>query len=65
MMSLMSSPTSGTGQRAKGPLTVLQFENVVGSLYTDIASSYPVTMTAPWCGSRHTGPCERRCSKNG
>ena len=39
MMSLMSSPSSGTGQRANGPTTVLQFENVSVSFRTAIASS--------------------------
>ena len=65
MISLMSSPSSGTGHSANGPATVLQLENVAGSLYTAIASSNPVIMTTPRWGSRQTGPCARRYSKYG
>ena len=39
MTSLMSSPSSGTGHCANGPTTALQFENVVVSFRTAIASS--------------------------
>ena len=62
MIALMSSPSSGTGNFVYGPLTVLHDENAAGSLYTAIASSKPVTITTPRCGSRHTGPCERTYS---
>ena len=39
MIALMSSPSSGTGNSANGPLTVLHDENVAVSWYTAIASS--------------------------
>ena len=39
MMSLMSSPSSGTENFTNGPLTVLHDEKLVASLYTDRASS--------------------------
>ena len=39
MSSLTSSPTSGTGNPGKGPVTELQDEKVAVSWYTEIASS--------------------------
>ena len=57
MSSLTSSPSSGTGNPGNGPVTELHDENVAVSWYTAIASSYPVTMTTSWCGSRCTGHC--------
>jgi hypothetical protein len=59
MMSVMSSPSSGTDILKNGPLTVLQFENVAWSWYTAIASSYPEIITTSRFGSRHTAFCSR------
>ena len=60
---LTSSPPSGTGNPGNGPVTELHDEKVAVSVYTDTASSYPVTITTPWWGSRCTGHSERRWSK--
>ncbi len=53
--SLTSSPSSGTGNPGNGPVTELHDEYVSVSRYTSTASSSPVTITTPWCGSRRTG----------
>ena len=65
MRSVTSSPTSGTGNPGNGPLTEVHDEKVAVSLYTSIASSYPVTITTSWWGSRCTGHCSRSASKYG
>ena len=63
--SVTSSPSSGTGKPGNGPVTEMQDENVPASWKTSTASSYPVTITTSWCGSRRTGHCSRRASKYG
>ena len=63
MSALTSSPASATGNPGNGPVTELHEEKVAVSWNTEIASSYPVTITTSWCGSRCTGHWARRCSK--
>ena len=46
------APSSGTGKPGNGPVTELHEEKVSVSAYTAKASSYPVTMYTPCCGSR-------------
>ena len=65
MSALTSSPVRGTGNPGNGPVGELHDENVSVSLYTAIASSYPVTIITPWCRSRCTGHCARSHSKYG
>ena len=65
MSALTSSPSSATGKPGNGPVGELHDENVSVSLYTAIASSYPVTIITPWWRSRCTGHCARSHSKYG
>src|SRR4051812_22609047 len=64
-ISLMSSPSRGTGKVAYGPTTELHDEKLSVSRYTSWISSYPVTATTPRCGSGSTGHCARSSSKYG
>ena len=63
MRSVTSSPSRGTEKPGNGPVTAMHDEKVAVSWYTASASSYPVTMTTSWWGSRWTGHSPRRASK--
>ena len=47
MIAPTSSPSSGTGNPGNGPVGELHDEKESVSLYTAIASSYPVTIITP------------------
>ena len=61
----VGAPSTGTGKPGKGPVTEMHDENRSASPATSLASSQPVTIHTPWCGSRTTGHRACRASRYG
>ena len=59
------APLDRDREAGEGPVTEMQDENRSASPATSLASSQPVTIHTPWCGSRTTGHRACRPSRYG